>query len=60
MRVASAEDARVITGQASGANVIDVIALKDGVFYQVLAASPRTVTQHKDGVTSMVEALLKA
>ena len=57
--VPGAEDARYITGKASGANIIDVLALRGDVFYQVLAASPRDVGSHKAGVYKMAEALLK-
>ena len=57
--VRGAEDARYITGKSSGANVIDVLALRGEIFYQVLAASPRSVDDHKDGVYKMAEALIK-
>lgn len=57
--VAGAEDARYISGKASNANVIDVLALKGDAFYQVLAAGPRSVTSHKDGVYKLAEALVR-
>ena len=58
--VSGADDARYIKGKKSGVNVIDVLAAKDDVFYQVLVASPRDVGQHKDGAVKIVEALLKS
>ena len=57
--VAGADDARYIKGKKSGVNVIDVLAAKDDVFFQVLVASPRDVTQHKDGAVKIAEALIK-
>jgi len=56
--VSGADEARYIKGKKSGVNVIDVLAAKDGVFYQVLVASPKGVTQHKDGAVKIVEALI--
>ncbi len=57
--VAGADDARYVTGKKSQLNVIDVLAQKDGVFYQVLVASPRAVDQHKAGTIKLVEVLIK-
>ena len=56
--VSGADEARYIKGKKSGVNVIDVLAAKDGVFYQVLVAAPKDVTQHKDGAVKIVEALI--
>ena len=39
-------------------NIIDVLAAKDGVFYQVLVAAPSDVTKHKDGAVKITEALI--
>jgi Protein of unknown function (DUF3558) len=60
LSVAGADDARYVTGKKSGLNVIDVLALKDQVFYQILVATPRDVDQHKSGAIKVTEALLKA
>lgn len=57
--VAGADDARYITGKKSGLNVIDVLAKKDDVFFQVLVASPRNAAQHKDATIKLTEMLLK-
>lgn len=56
--VQGADEARYIKGKKSGVNVIDVLAAKDGVFYQVLVAAPKDVTQHKDGAVKITEALI--
>ena len=58
--VRGADDARYITGTTSGLQVADVLAAKDGRFYQVLVASPRDAEVHKDGAVKVAEALLKA
>lgn len=58
--VTGADDARYVTGKKSGLNVIDVLAQRDGIFYQVLVATPRDAGQHKDGAIKITEALLKA
>lgn len=58
--VTGADDARYVTGKKSGLNVIDVLAKKDDVFYQVLVASPRDAAQHKAGTIKVTELLLKA
>ncbi|SDU86693.1 hypothetical protein SAMN04488544_1187 [Microlunatus sagamiharensis] len=58
--VQGADEARYIKGKKSGVNVIDVLAAKDGVFYQVLVAAPKDVTQHKDGAVKITEALIQA
>ncbi|GAA3550037.1 hypothetical protein GCM10022197_01070 [Microlunatus spumicola] len=60
LSVTGADDARYLTGKKSGLNVIDVLAQKDEIFYQVLVATPRDAGQHKDGAIKIVEALLKA
>ncbi len=60
LSVAGADDARYVTGKKSGLNVIDVIAQKDEVFYQVLAASPRDTAQHKGAAIKIAETLIKA
>lgn len=57
--VTGADDARYVTGKKSGLNVIDVLAKKDDVFYQVLVASPRNAAQHKAGTIKITELLLK-
>ena len=57
--MAGADDARYVTGKKSNLNVIDVIAQKDDVFYQLLVASPREVGQHKAGTIKLAEILLK-
>ena len=59
LSVKGADDARYVTGKKSGLNVIDVIAQKDEVFYQVLVATPRDAGQHKAGAVKIAEALLK-
>ena len=59
LAVKGADDARYVTGTKSGANVIDVLAQKDDVFYQVLVVTPRDAEQHKDGAVKIAEALLK-
>ncbi len=56
--VAGADEARYITGKKSGVNVIDVLAAKDGVFYQVLVAAPNDVRKHKGGAVKLTEALI--
>ena len=58
--VAGADDARYITGKKSGLNVIDVLAQRDDVFYQILVASPRDAAQHKAAAIEITEALVKA
>ena len=40
--------------------MIDVLAQKDEVFYQVLVATPRDAAQHKAGAVKIAETLLKA
>lgn len=60
LTVAGADDARYVTGKKSGLNVIDVIAQKDEVFYQILAASPRDAAQHKGAAIKIAETLIKA
>ena len=57
--VAGADDARYITGKKSGLNVIDVLAKKDDVFFQVLVASPRDAAQHKSATVKLTESLIK-
>lgn len=57
--VSGADDARYVTGKKSGLNIIDVLAKKDDVFYQVLVASPRNAGQHKGGTIKITELLLK-
>lgn len=57
--VSGADDARYIKGKKSGVNVIDVLAAKDDVFYQVLVASPRDVGQHKGAAVKLAEALIE-
>lgn len=57
--VTGADDARYVTGTKSGLNVIDVIAQKGDLFYQVLAASPRDTAQHKAAVVKIAETLIK-
>jgi hypothetical protein len=59
LTVTGADDARYVTGKQSGLDVIDVLAQKDGLFYQVLVASPRNVAQHKAGTIKLTEALIK-
>lgn len=56
--VAGADDARYVTGTKSGLNIIDVLAQKDQVFYQVLVATPRDAARHKTGAVKITEALL--
>ena len=58
--VSGADDARYITGKKSGVNVIDVLAKKDDVFFQVLVASPRDAAQHKKAAVELAETLLKS
>lgn len=58
--VAGADEARYVTGTKSGLNVIDVIAVKDEVFYQIVVATPRDAAQHKSGAVKIAQALLKA
>lgn len=60
LTVAGADDARYITGKKSGLKVIDVLAQKDDVFYQVIVASPRDVSQHKAGAIKLAETLLSS
>jgi hypothetical protein len=60
LTVAGADDARYITGKKSGLNVIDVLAQKDEVFYQILVASPRDTAQHKDAAIKITETLIAA
>jgi Protein of unknown function (DUF3558) len=60
LSVEGADDARYVTGKKSGLNVIDVIAQKDEVFYQILAASPRDASQHKAAAIKIAETLIKA
>lgn len=60
LTVSGADDARYVTGKKSGLNVIDVLAQKDEVFYQVLVATPRDASQHKSAAIKITEALLKA
>lgn len=59
LTVEGADDARYVTGKKSGLNVIDVLAQKDEVFYQILVATPRDAGQHKDGAVKIAETLLK-
>ena len=59
LTVEGADEARYVTGKKSGLNVIDVIAQKDEVFYQILVATPRDAGQHKAGAIKIAEALLK-
>lgn len=59
LSVAGADDARYVTGTKSGLNVIDVLAQKDEVFYQILVATPRDAGQHKAGAVKIAETLLK-
>ena len=59
LTVPGADDARYVTGKKSGLNVIDVLAQKDEVFYQVLVASPRDVGQHKASTIKLTQTLLK-
>ncbi|GAB2581446.1 DUF3558 family protein [Microlunatus antarcticus] len=59
IKVAGADDARYVTGKKDKLNVIDVLAKKDDVFFQVLVASPRDADQHKDATIELAEALLK-
>ncbi len=58
--VSGADDARYITGKKSGLDIIDVLAQKDDVFFQVLIAAPRDVSKHKAGAVKVAEALIKA
>jgi hypothetical protein len=58
--VTGADDARYITGKKSGLNVIDVLAQRDDVFYQILVATPRDAAQHKGAAIKITEALVKA
>jgi hypothetical protein len=60
LEVAGADDARYVTGTKSGLNVIDVVAQRGQVFYQVLVASPRDTAQHKGAAVTIAETLLKA
>jgi hypothetical protein len=60
LTVPGADEARYITGTKSGLKIIDIVAQKDDVFYQVLAASPRDAARHKAGALKIVDALLKA
>jgi hypothetical protein len=60
LSVSGADDARYVTGKSSGLNIIDVLAQKDEVFYQVVVATPRNAGQHKSDAIKMAEALLKA
>lgn len=60
LSVTGADDARYVTGTKSGLKIIDVIAQKDEVFYQVLVATPRDAAQHKGAAVKITEALLKA
>lgn len=57
--VTGADDARYITGKKSGLNIIDVLAQKDGTFFQVLIAAPRDVGQHKGAAVDIAERLIK-
>lgn len=57
--VAGADDARYVTGKKEKLNVIDVLAKKDDVFFQVLVATPRDAGQHKGATVKLTEALLK-
>lgn len=59
LSVKGADDARYVTGKKSGLNVIDVLAQKDEVFYQVLVATPRDAAQHKAGAIKVAETLLE-
>jgi hypothetical protein len=58
--LAGADDARYVTGTKSGLNVIDVVAQRGEVFYQVLVASPRDTAQHKGAAVKIAETLLQA
>lgn len=60
LTVAGADDARYVTGEKSGLKVIDVLAQKDDVFYQVIVASPREVSQHKAVAIELAETLLSS
>jgi hypothetical protein len=59
LTVTGADEARYVTGTKSGLKIIDVVAQKDKVFYQVLVASPRDAAQHKDAAVKITELLLK-
>ena len=56
--VKGADEARYVTGKVSKIPIVDVIAIRGDVYYQVLAASPPGADKYKGAVTSLVEALI--
>jgi hypothetical protein len=56
--IKGADEARYVTGKVSKIPVVDIIAIRGDVYYQVLAASPTGADQYKGAVTSVVEALI--
>lgn len=56
--VAGADEAKLVTGKASGVNAVDVIASKDGVFYQSLIAGNGNPKDYEPAAKKIAETLL--
>lgn len=56
--VAGADEAKLVTGKTSGVNAVDVIASKDGVFYQSLIAGNGNPKDYEPAAKKIAEALL--
>lgn len=57
--VAGADSAKVLTAESSGAQVVDVIAAKDGIYHQALIGGRGSAEDYETAMTQAVAALVK-